>query len=412
MNILFVHQNFPGQFLHLAPSLVQSGHRVVALTNTDLGTTKWKGVHIQHYECSRSSTRGIHPWLIDFESKTIRGEACFQAALSLKEDGFVPDVIIAHPGWGESLFLKELWPSSPMGIYCEFFYNIHNSDYNFDSEFSQPVSSDACRLRLKNTCNLLHFDIADLALSPTLWQADTYPQPFRSKISVIHDGIDTKLIAPDSTASITINGRLQLTTNDEIITFVNRNLEPYRGYHIFMRSLPDILRRRPNARVLIVGGDGVSYGSPPTRGGSWKDIFIKEVRPLINDDDWNRVHFLGVIPHKYFVPLLQISSVHIYLTYPFVLSWSLLESMSAGCAVVASDTQPLREVITDHHNGVLIDFFDAESLASNVCNILEDQALREHLSDNARTFAIENYDLYDVCLPMQHSWVSELLAMS
>jgi glycosyltransferase involved in cell wall biosynthesis len=221
----------------------------------------------------------------------------------------------------------------------------------------------------------------------------------------VHDGIDTQALAPNPAISLTLNGRLTLTRQDEVITFVNRNLEPYRGYHIFMRALPDILKRRPNARVLIVGCDDVSYGARPEGGQKWKDIFASEVRPHISEADWARVHFLGHIAYDHFIPLLQLSTVHVYLTYPFVLSWSLLEAMSVGCAIVASDTQPLREAIAHNETGLLVDFFDVQGLADGVCALLDDPAARARLGANARAFAQANYDRETVCLPRQLQWV-------
>jgi glycosyltransferase involved in cell wall biosynthesis len=263
-------------------------------------------------------------------------------------------------------------------------------------------------LRLKNLNNLLHFEVADAGISPTQWQASTFPEPFRNKITVVHDGIDTEALAPNPKVSLTLNGKLALTRQDEVITFVNRNLEPYRGYHIFMRALPEILRRRPKARVLLVGADDVSYGARPTEGKKWKDIFAAEVRPLISDADWARVHFLGHVAYAHFIPLLQLSTVHVYLTYPFVLSWSLLEAMSVGCAIVASDTQPLREAITHDNTGRLVDFFDVPALVNEVCALLDDPAARARLGANARAFARANYDLKSICLPRQLEWVEGL----
>ncbi|HZW21313.1 glycosyl transferase family 1, partial [Noviherbaspirillum sp.] len=327
MKILFIHQNFPGQFKFLAPALAaEPGNTVVAMTMQKLKAAEWQGVKLVPYSASRGTTPNVHPWVSDFETKTIRGDACFRAALQLKAKGFTPDVIIAHPGWGESLFVKDVWPQAKLGIYAEFFYHTSGADVGFDPEFPSKDEGDACRLRLKNINNLLHFEIADAGISPTLWQASTFPAPFRSKITVVHDGIDTDAVKPNPGVSLKLSGNVALTRQDEVITFVNRNLEPYRGYHIFMRALPELLARRPNARVLIVGGDDVSYGARPESGRKWKDIFAAEVRPKISDADWARVHFLGNIPYEHFIPLLQLSTVHVYHTYPFVLSWSLLEA--------------------------------------------------------------------------------------
>jgi glycosyltransferase involved in cell wall biosynthesis len=314
------------------------------------------------------------------------------------------------------LFIKEVWPQAKLAIYCEFFYHPLGADVGFDPEFPPSDPGDACRLRLKNLNNLLHFEVADAGISPTYWQANTFPEAFRSKSTVVHDGLDTETVAPNTGVELTLkkaNGQdLRMTRKDEIITFVNRNLEPYRGYHVFMRSLPELLKRRPHAQVLIVGSDDVSYGARPTiaqNGGTkWKDIFANEVRPKIGDADWQRVHFLGHLPYKYFIPLLQLSSVHVYLTYPFVLSWSLLEAMSAGCAIVASDTQPLHEAIQHNQTGRLVNFFDTYSLTHEICTLLDNPAERDRLGANARQFAQETYDLHNVCLPKQLTWVESL----
>ena len=411
MNILFVHQNFPGQFKFLAPALAGRGHRVVAMTMQKIEQQQWQGVSLVPYAASRGSTPGIHPWVGDFETKTIRGEACFRAALKLKQQGFNPDVIVAHHGWGESLFLKEIWPTAKLGIYCEFFYHASGSDVGFDPEFPVTDVAEPCRMRLKNLNNLLHFDIADAGLSPTHWQASTFPAPFRDRITVVHDGIDTDAVQPNSAVSLSLSDGLSLSRNDEVVTFVNRNLEPYRGYHIFMRALPQLLRQRPQAHILIVGGDSVSYGAKPAGDSTWKTIFANEVRPQISDADWTRIHFLGNLPYQQFIPLLQLSTVHVYLTYPFVLSWSLLEAMSAGCAIVASDTAPLREAIEHDKTGCLVNFFDAPQLAEQVSALLANADQRQRLGNAARNFAQANYDLKTQCLPKQISWVEQLQAL-
>ena len=416
MNILFIHQNFPGQFKFLAPALVKQGHSVRAMTMQKTEAMQWQGVQLVNYTSKRGSTPNVHPWVSDFETKTIRAEACFKAALQMKQQGYTPDVIVAHHGWGESLFLKEVWPEAKLGIYCEFFYHQHGADVGFDPEFPATDEGEVCRLRLKNLNNLLHFEIADSGISPTHWQASTFPEPFKNKISVVHDGIDTQAVAPNSAVSLTLKmatGQdLVLTRKDEVITFVNRNLEPYRGYHTFMRALPQLLKERPNARVLLVGADDVSYGARPDAAkygaAKWRDIFANEVRGQISDADWQRVHFLGQVPYHFFIPLLQLSTVHVYLTYPFVLSWSLLEAMSAGCAIVASDTEPLREAIVHNETGILVNFFDPSALAQSVCELLNNPEERTRLGANARAFAQANYDLQTVCLPKQLKWVAQL----
>lgn len=409
MRLLFIHQNFPGQFKHLAPALAADpANEVVAFTMQKSPPPSWQGIRLIGYQATRGTTANVHPWVSDFETKTIRGEAAFRAALALRESGFAPDVIVAHPGWGESLFLKDVWPAAKIGVYCEFFYHANGADVGFDPEFPAQDPGEVCRLRLKNLNNLLHFEIADRGISPTHWQASTFPEPFRGRITVVHDGIDCDAVAPNLSVSMTLNGDIRLTRADEVITFVNRNMEPYRGYHVFMRALPAILRRRPRARVLIVGGDDVSYGARAPEGKKWRDIFFDEVKGQFADGDLTRVHFLGHIPYQHFIPLLQLSAVHVYLTYPFVLSWSLLEAMSVGCAIIASDTQPLREAIRHDETGRLVNFFDLRALADGVCDLLDRPEERARLGAAARTFAKANYDLKTVCLPRQLEWVRKL----
>jgi glycosyltransferase involved in cell wall biosynthesis len=416
MNFLLIHQNFPGQFKYLAPTLVKRGNRVVAMPMKAQSPGQWQGVELRPYMPHRGSTKGIHPWTVDFETKTIRAEACFRAALDLRHGGFVPEVILAHHGWGESLFLKEVWPQARLGIYAEFYYLTERADCNFDPEFNRQDPGDRCRLRLKNLNNLLHFDLADAGLSPTYWQASTFPEPFRSRITVAHDGIDTNRLQPNLQAQVTLklpSGAAHTwARGDEVITFVNRNLEPYRGYHVFMRALPALLRQRPNAQVVIVGGDRVSYGAAPDPSvygtKTWREVFVEEARGRISDKDWSRVHFVGTLPYSAFISLLQVSTVHVYLTYPFVLSWSLLEAMSLGCAIVGSDTAPVREVIEHNFTGKLVDFFDPAGLVRAVCELMDDPAERQRMGAQARVLARERFDLLRVCLPQQLAWAESL----
>ncbi|MEJ6010514.1 glycosyltransferase family 4 protein [Novosphingobium aquae] len=406
MKVLFVHQNFPGQFRSLAPALVARGDTVLAM-----GVNNFAGYPgIRYVQCrpDRNTMTDGHPWTKDFDSKVIRGHAAFRAALNLRNEGFDPDVIIAHPGWGEALFLKSVWPEARLGIYCEYFYSADGADMQFDAEFpSGSVEENRSRLLVKNAANLLQMPQASAAIAPTRWQADTFPEEFRDRISVIHDGIDTSLVKPNPAAGIQLNKRVNLTRSDEVITFVNRNLEPYRGYHVFMRALPELLARRPNAHVIIIGGDDVSYGAAPPAGHSWKNIFLREVSGRI---DAQRVHFLGKVPYKDYLAVLCTSAVHVYLTYPFVLSWSLIESMAMECAIVASDTEPVREVLSDGEQGILVPFFDGRKLVDEVCGLLDNPEKRRSLGQAARSRAIAEFDLRSVCLPQQLGWVDKLFA--
>ena len=413
MKILCIHQNFPGQYKHLAPALVQRGHEVVALTLKVKEPTQWNGVRVLPYKINGGSTQGIHPWLGDFETKLIRGASCYNGAMQLKKQGFTPDVILAHHGWGESLFLKDVWPHARMGLYCELYHLASKPFVGFDPEFDKtPSDTNALRIRMKNLNNRLHEEIMDAGISPTRFQAATFPQAWQDRITVTHDGIDTDLVRPNPDATLEVGDGKVLTRDDEVITFINRNLEPYRGYHIFMRALPEILRRRPKAEITLIGGDEVSYGSKPPKGTTWKQIFIDEVKDRISEEDWARVHFLGRVPYDRFLSMMQVSRVHVYLTYPFVLSWSLLEAMSAGCAILASDTAPVREALTENETGWMVDFFDVKTLTDRLCTLLDDPETRARLGQAARAHVREHYDLRTRCLPQHIEWVERLLAQT
>lgn len=409
---LLIHQNFPGQYKHLAPALAARGDQVVALTPKVEKPTKWKGVNIVPYKIGGKPAKGLHPWLIDFETKVLRGHSCYRAAMALKERGFAPDVILAHHGWGESLFLKDVWPEARLGLYCELYHTGEYPFVDFDPEFTgKSPETDQLRLRMKNLNNRLHFEVGDAGISPTRFQADTFPAEMRQRISVIHDGIDTNLVQPNPTARLQVRKDRWVTREDEVITFINRNLEPYRGYHIFMRALPELLKQRPNAQVVLIGGDSVSYGAKPKGDKTWKQIFIDEVRDQISDADWSRVHFLGRVPYDVFLSFMQVSRAHVYLTYPFVLSWSLLEAMSAGAPIIASDTEPVREVLKEGETGLLVDFFDRDGIVEKVCALLDDAPLRAKLRAQARDQVVAQYDLQTCCLPRQLEWVDGLLKL-
>ena len=401
MNVLFVHQNFPGQFKHLAPHLARAGHGVRALGIEGPGLP---GIDLRRYKPQRATAKQTHPWAQEFETKVIRGEACAAAAVALKNEGFSPDVIVANPGWGESLFLKDVFPDAKMLALIEFFYAARGLDFDFDPEFHKPDPARDAKLRAKNAHLLMALADMDRGLSPTEFQRSTVPEAYRSKVSVIFDGIDTDVVKPDPAVVVSVGEKI-FRAGDEVLTFVNRNLEPYRGYHIFMRALPEILRRRPNAHVLIVGSDGVSYGAAAPARKTWKQIFFDEVKGKI---DAARVDFLGRLPYGEYLKVLQVSACHVYLTYPFVLGWSCIEALSTGCLVVGSRTAPVEEAIAHGKNGVLVDFFDVVALSAAVCDALARPKEFAALRAAARRTALDRYDLVSVCLPKQVRMVEEL----
>jgi glycosyltransferase involved in cell wall biosynthesis len=342
MNILFIHQNFPGQFLHLSAHLAgRKRHRVVALAMQ--GQAAPAGVELRRYGLLRAAAPAGHPLLHEQEAHVLRAEACAAAALQLKRDGFTPDLVVAHPGWGEALFIKDVFPQARLVLYCEYYYALEGQDVGFDPQQPPLTFQQRCRLRLKNSTNLLSMELADAALSPTHWQRNTYPAWARDKISVIHDGIDAARLRFDPAARLELDtaaGRVRLRPGDEVLSYVARNLEPARGYPVFMRALAELLRRRPRARAVLLGGDEAGYGQAAPDGRSWKQHMLAELEGSL---DLSRVHFLGQVSYQHYLRLLSISRVHAYWTTPFVLSWSFLEAAISGLPVVASDTPPVRE---------------------------------------------------------------------
>lgn len=398
MRILFVHQNYPAQFKHLAKVLAaDAAHEVVALTLN--GKQGEDGVRVIRYQLGRGTSREIHPWASDFEAKVIRGEALAQEARRLRASGFIPDLIYAHPGWGEALFLKDVFPDSRLVCFAEFYYRSQGLDIGFDPEFTPADDNLACNIRSRNAHNLLSFEACDAAIAPTEWQRSTYPEFIRNKIEVVHDGIDTGLLKPDPRAHVRLGeSGPRLTRADKLVTYVGRNLEPYRGFPTFMRALPRLQRLQPDARIVIIGGDGISYGARRKDGKTYRQLLLEEVGGQL---DLSRIHFVGQVPYKIFTSLLQISSAHVYLSYPFVLSWSMLEAMALGAPLIASATPPVREVIADGVEGRLVDFFDPEALASTIHATIENKDETESLSNRAREKVVESYDLNRVCLPRQ-----------
>tara|TARA_R110002096_G_scaffold47539_35_gene126847 strand:+ start:2538 stop:3767 length:1230 start_codon:yes stop_codon:yes gene_type:complete len=402
MKILFVHQNFPGQFLHLAPALKERGHTVQVLTHK--GNAFDSGLPTLRYTHDVAKPKPEETRLgRTFTQMSDRGVDVARGARTMRDKyKYNPDVIFGHSGWGETLFLKEIWPEAKLLVYAEFYYRGVGRDVGFDPEFkvdrfTQLLSAQSRGAYLAQS--LLH---ADAGLAPTKWQASTHPPLLQSMIEVIHDGVKTDIVKPNPKAKITLGNGKVLKAGDEVLTFVNRNLEPYRGYHSFMRALPDVMVARPNAEVVIVGGDEVSYGDPAPKGQKWKDVYLDEVKDRL---DMSRVHFVGKIAYPHFVELMQVSRAHVYLTYPFVLSWSMLEAMSAEALVIGSRTPPVEELITHGKNGLLVDFFDIKGWSDTIIKALAKPEDYMPLRRAAREDIIKNYDLQSVCLPRMLDFV-------
>jgi glycosyltransferase involved in cell wall biosynthesis len=344
---------------------------------------------------------------VEIDRAIYHGAAVAGVCRRLRDEGFRPDLIVGHSGWGETLFIKDVYPDVPLLANFEFYYHAHGVDVGFDPEFVS-IFNDPSRLRARNATNLLAFEAADWGHSATAWQRSLYPPEMRPRISTLHEGVDTDLARPQRNASFQIPGtRRALTRRDQVVTYVARNLEPYRGFHVFMRSLPQLLRKCPRARVVIVGGDGVSYGAPPAPRTSYRDMMMQELGAKL---DLDRVHFLGVIDHKAYLTLLQVSSVHVYLTYPFVLSWSFIEAMASGCVIVGSATPPVLEVLRDGENGLAVDFFQPKALAQRIQFALEQPERMRPIREAARAAAVEKFDLKRVLLPRWMELFDDLIA--
>ena len=388
MRFLFVHQNFPGQFLHLARHLAASGrHEILFISEPN--RNRIGGVRVVPYRRPAPVHVATHPAARELDGAARRAEAVAKAGATLKGLGFTPDIVIGHHGWGELLNLADVWPSTPILGYCEYYYSVDGNDVGFDPEFPTEIL-DYPRIRAKNAVNLLALTSGAHGQTPTRWQFDTYPDWARKRIFLLPEGADLERCKPDPAARkapLSIGG-ITIGPREKLVTFVARDLEPYRGVHPMIRALPHLLKARKDLRVVMVGGDGVSYGVAPPRG-TWRESLLAEIGGV----DPARVAFPGRVEYATYLQLLQRSDAHVYLTYPFVASWSLREALACGCVVVGSDTTPVREFVTDGTNGRLASFFDPRGLAAIVLELLEDRAQARRLRAGARAYAERALDL-------------------
>ena len=401
MRILFVHQNAPGQFRHLAPHLAKdAGNQVVFLgegARSGINTIRWLG-----YTAPPPVGTQAHRYLRRAEMSVRRGQAVARACLTLQRDGFKPDLVIGHPGWGETMFLRDILPRTPILSYCELFYRSEGQDTDYIPETRIDLDG-RCRIRAWNADLLTALNAMDRGLSPTKWQRDQHPTAFRDRITVIHDGVDTSEVAPQPDAHFAVPNGPSFRTGDEVVSFVARDLEPVRGFVMLMEALPELLRRRPGAQIVICGGDGVSYGRPPPGGRTWRETLSSAV-PL----DPARVHFVGKLARPDYLNLLRVSALHLYLSVPFVLSWSCIEALASGCLLLASDVAPVREVVEDGANGFLVDARDGALLARRAADLLARRALLGNVRAAARQRAIAGFEL-GRCLDQQTRLLRELV---
>lgn len=383
MKILFVHQNFPAQFAGLVDTLASLGDVEVAA----IGQRDWRGrgVRYKRYAVARPETS--YDFVIDeFAAKTAIARAAAAQARLLKLEGFLPDVVIVHPGWGEALFLRDLFPKAKLVVYCEYYYARHGTDLGFDPEFPVPSEDVLHRLRARNAILLAALDDADMGVAPTFWQRSTFPVGFQDRIVVVHEGVDREALGPLRRAPLELPTIDRVPQNAPIVTYSARCLEPMRGFHTFLRAVPRMHARHPDLHVIVAGGESGGYGPPPEEGGTWKDRMLAEVGDAV---DASRLHFVGWLDRHRLTTLMRWSSCHVYLTYPFVLSWSLIEAMVLRVPILASATPPVEEFLVDAEHARLVDFFDADALAAAAIDLVQDRALGRRLGRAAARRAVE-----------------------
>ena len=398
----------PGQYKHLARILAEDKNNQVVFITKEKPEINIPHVTKVEYRCTRDVSPETHRYLINFERAIFQGQEVWRVCNELKSKGFVPDIIIMHPGWGDGLFVKDIYNGTPCLSFLEFYYNAYGGDVNFmrpDYVKTTPVEKsidDDTRVRIKNTCNLFNLEICDWGVSPTHWQNIQNPPLFRSKISVLHDGIDTNVVTPpNGSESFTINGKV-FTAKDEVITYISRNFEPYRGFPTVMRAIAEIQRRRPNAHIICVGADGVSYGANAPKGTTFRRMMLDETKP-----DMKRVHFVGYLKYNEMLNVLKISSAHIYLTVPFVLSWSMMEAMASECVILGSNTPPVMEVLEHERNGIVVDFYDHMAIAEWVDKIFAHPQRMKHLGKAARETVLDTYSL-EKLLPLHLKLIHDI----
>ncbi len=403
MKYLFVHQNFPGQYLHIVRHLVASQqHDVVFISEPN--SNRIPGVRTVPYAKPRPAAAEAHIAARELDGAVRRAEAVARTAANLKQLGFEPDVIIGHHGWGELLNIRDVWPDAPLVGYLEFYYRIDGVDVGFDPEFPTPAW-DHPRIRAKNAVNLLALNLGACAQTPTRWQLSTYPVWAQPLITLLPEGANLDVCKPNPQArrrNLKI-GETTIRPSEKLVTYVARDLEPYRGFHVMMRAVPYLLRTRKDIRVVLVGADGVSYGIPPAEG-TWREKLLAELGDAI---DPARVLFPGRLDYTAYLALLQRSDAHVYLSYPFVASWSLREALATGCVVIGSDTPTVAEFVTHDQNGLLVPFLDPKAVGDAVLRVLEDASLARRLREGARHYAEKHLAMSD-CIAAYEALIARL----
>jgi glycosyltransferase involved in cell wall biosynthesis len=381
VQVLFVHPNFPGQFGPCATRLAsEPGVEVVFVSQRAEGmhagirciraVPRGGATHANHY-CSRT-----------FENAVWSAHAVHVACAS--SEGLAPDVIVGHSGFGTTTFLSDLY-SCPVINLFEYWYRGHESDLDFRPEYP-PEPLDRLRAITRNAMILLDLQAGTLGYAPTHWQRDLFPEPWRSKLRVLHDGIDTDFWRRRE-RSTQVCG-VDLPAGRPVITYVSRGLEAMRGFDVFMRFAEQLARTRPDALFLVVGEERTHYGNDTKHisAPSFKQHVLSEVTGEVP-----QVHFLGKVSRDQLVEVFSVSDLHVYLTVPFVLSWSLLDAMACECAVLVSDTGPLDEVIGSSEVGERIAFGDVDAMYEAASELLDDSPRRLEMGRAARRLVEQRY---------------------
>lgn len=371
MNILFVHRDFPGQFGAIAERLARCSHHRVAFINSMQSFVR-DGIQVVRAQPRRRPAATTHHYLHSFEADVLMGQAVYEACHRLRQNGFVPDVILGHCGWGVTLYLREAFPAARFVGYFEWYYHPHNSD----ADYLDPAGMNAdkaCRIRTLNAPILMALEDVDFGLVPTAFQRSQFPEAYQEKLEILHDGVDTDYFTPLTPTSKCI-GPHDLSVAEKLVTYATRGLEPYRGFPHFMQAISGLLQRDKAVHVAIAGEDKAYYSRSLPNGETYKEMMLRELPDL----PLERIHFLGTLPRDDYRALLRLSTLHVYLTVPFVPSWSLVEAMSCGCHIVASDTIPVREIVGDQAVARLVDFRDVLQLEEVMrCALAEQEAAAE-----------------------------------
>ncbi len=359
-------------------------NNVVFITNNTDTEINFPNTAKVIYKLKRKVPEDCHRYLRFVEEALIHAQSAAEAAINVKEHGFKPDIIYGHT-WGQTLYMKDIFPDVPLLCYFEWFYNSKGGDVGFDGK--ETDIDGLAKLRTKNAHLLIDLYSCDAGITPTKFQLKQFPKEFHDKIKTLHDGVDTDICRPDENASFKVNDKITFTKNDEVVTYATRGMEAYRGFPEFMRAVYYLQKKRPDMHVVIAGEDRVCYG-PKLAGTTYKKLMLD-----LFDFDMSRLHFTGNLPFSKYVNLLQVSSAHVYLTYPFVVSWSLLDAMSCACPVIASNTEPVLEFIQNNRSGLLFDFFDADEQIAKIEFALDNKDKMISMRNNARKTIIDNYSL-------------------